>query len=76
MVALGRMVVNHVQDYFDARPVQAPHHSFEFPDLLPAIAAARIPGFRGEEIDGVVAPVIAKTPIEQVFVIQKSMHRH
>ncbi len=37
---------------------------------------ARIAHLRGEEADGVVAPVVAQALLEQVPVVDEGVHRH
>ena len=52
MIALAGVVVDHVQDHFDALAVQRAHHAFKLGHLLARRAAAR------------VARLGAKKPIE------------
>ena len=54
LVALGRMVVDDVQDHFDAGRVQGLHHGLE----LGNEAGGGVALVRGEEADGVVAPIV------------------
>ena len=76
MVAFRGVIVYNVEDYFDACPMQAFYHGFEFAQLLPLIAAARIARFGRKKADAVITPIVAQAVIEEVFVIQKRMHRH
>src|SRR3984885_4013363 len=57
-VALGGVVVDHVQDDLDAGRVQGLDHRLELGHLLAAEAGGGAGVVRGEEADGVVAPVI------------------
>ena len=71
-VAFGRVVVDHIQQHFDAGVVQAFDHGFEFGQ----IAAAQIARFRREEAQGVVTPVVAQATIREKPVIDEGMDRH
>ena len=59
MVALGGVVVDHIQDHLDPGGVQRLHHLLELGDLTAGLPRAGIPRLRGEEVDGVVPPVVA-----------------
>ena len=59
MVALGGVVVDHIQDHLDAGGMQRLHHLLELGDLTARLPRAGIPHLRGEEVDGVVPPVVA-----------------
>ena len=58
LVALGGVVVDHVEDDLDAGGVQRPHHRLELAHL-PA-RCGRVRGVRREVADGVVAPVVGQ----------------
>src|ERR1700677_4625165 len=60
VVALGRVVVDHVEDDLDAGLVQLLHHRLELADLLTALAGAGIAVVRREEADRVIAPGAAR----------------
>ena len=60
VVALGGVVVDRVEDYLDPGLVQRPDHRLELLHLLAAGAAGGVGVVRGEEADGVVAPVVAQ----------------
>ena len=72
LIAFGGMVVDHVQQDFDAGVVQALDHGFE----LGQIAAAEVARFRREEAQGAVAPVVAQAAIEQKPVVHEGVNRH
>jgi len=59
MVALPGVVVDDVEDDLQAGRVQGPHHGLELVHLLPGGPARGVVAMRGEEADGVVAPVLA-----------------
>ena len=71
VVALGRVVVDDVEDDLDAGGVEVAHHGLELGDLLaqPARAAVLVVG--GEEPDRVVAPVVAQVTIDQMGVVDE-----
>jgi hypothetical protein len=59
MVALGGVVVDHIQDHLDAGGVQRLDHLLELGDLAAGLPRAGIARLRGKEVDGVVSPVVA-----------------
>ena len=61
MVALGSVVVDHVQDHLDAGGMQRLDHLLELGDLLAERAAGGKPRAWREKPDRVVAPVIRET---------------
>ena len=63
MVALGGVVVDHVEDHLDAGLMQAAHHHLEFVDIAGAASVAR---GRGEKAQGVVAPVVHQLLVDQM----------
>src|SRR5919198_2626608 len=58
MISFPGVIVNHVENYFDAGSVQATNHRFELDDLLAHFPFAGIFSVRGEKPDRVVAPVV------------------
>ena len=60
VVALGGVVVDHVEDHLDPRLVQGLDHPLELAHLLPADAGRRVVGERREEADRRVAPVVGQ----------------
>ncbi len=75
LARLRRVVVDHVEDDLDPRRVQGPHHPLELADLLPGRTGRGVPGVRGEVADGVVAPVVAQAPAQQVVLVRELVHR-
>ena len=73
MIALGGVVVDDVEDDFDALLVQRLHHLLELLHLLPGLPARRVLVVRGEIADGVVAPVVAQPALEQQRVVDELM---
>ena len=76
VVALGGVVVHDVEDDLDAGLVQPAHHGLELGDLGAEPRAARVLVVRGEEADGVVAPVVAQALVDQVAVVDELVDRH
>ena len=76
VVALGGVVVDHVEDHLDPGLVQRPDHRLELQHLLAAGAEAGVVVVRGEEPDRVVAPVVAQTLLVQRRVVHELVHRH
>ena len=76
MVAFGGVVVDHVQDHFDAGPVQGADHGLEVLDLLAGVAGGAVGVLRREEADGVVAPVVVQALVLQGAVIDELVHGH
>ena len=75
LVPFSGVVVDHVHDDLDARPVQALHHGLEFGHLL-AEAPGCVPGVGGEESDRVVPPVVREAPIVECALRDELMDRH
>ena len=77
VVALGGVVVDHVEDDLDVRLVQRPDHGLELLHLATrrgrACAVLRV---GGEEADGVVAPVVGEALVDQGGVVGEVVHRH
>src|SRR6266567_8632489 len=48
VISFPSMIVNHVENHFDAGSVQAAHHRFELGDLLAHLPAAGIFSMRSE----------------------------
>ena len=76
VVALGGVVVHHVEDDLDPGLVQRPDHGFELRDLLAPGAAGGVGVVRGEEADGVVAPVVAQPAPGQDTFRHELVDRH
>ena len=76
VVALGGVVVDHVEDDLDAGLVQRLDHPLELRDLLAPGAVRRILVVRGEEADRVVAPVVPQPLVEQGEVLDELVDRH
>ena len=69
VVALGGVVVDHVEDHLDARAVQGLDHPLELAHLLAADARRRVGGVGREEADRRVAPVVREAPLVQEVLV-------
>src|SRR5215208_1443925 len=76
MIAFGGVVVNHVEDHFDAGGMKCRHHHFELLHRVLRNAGGAITAVRREETQGVVTPVIGQPAVDQHPVIDKVMNRH
>ncbi len=74
LARLGGVVVDHVEDDLDPRRVQRAHHPLELADLLPRRPRGRVRRMRGEVADGVVAPVVAQAPAQQMVLVRELVH--
>ena len=76
MIALGGVVVDDVENHLEPGGMQPLDHLLEFLDLLPALSRRRIFVVRREEADGVVAPIVAQSPLYQMRVMHELVNRH
>ncbi len=76
VVALGGVVVDHVEDDLDAGGVERTHHALELLHLLAALAGRGVRVLRREERDRVVAPVVREPLVLQRAVVDELVHRH
>ncbi len=76
VVALGGVVVDHVEDDLDAGGVEGLDHGLELLDLAPGVPRRRVGPVGGEEADRVVAPVVAQAPLLEVLVVDELVDRH
>src|SRR5437762_7480387 len=51
LISFRGMIINHVENYFDAGGMEAAHHRFELGDLFAQLPATRIRGVRSKESD-------------------------
>src|SRR2546423_6488019 len=72
MVAFGGVVVNYVEDDFDAGGMQRLHHRLELADG----SARGVAWLGGKKTNGVIAPVVAETLFDKDAVINEGMYRH
>ena len=58
MTSFPGMIINHIENHFDAGGMKIAHHSFEFDHFGPGLPIARVTRVQREKSDRVVAPVI------------------
>ena len=75
VVALGGVVVDHVEDDLDAGVVEVADHRLELLHLLAGLARRGVVVVRREVADRVVAPVVAQAALQQVGVVDELVHR-
>ena len=75
LVALGRVVVDHVEDHFDPRRVERLHELLELLHLPATLTRGRILVVGREIGDGVVAPVVPKAPLHERRVLDELVDR-
>ena len=76
VVALGGVVVDHVEDDLDAGFVQGAHHRLELLHLPAGVGVGAVLGVGGQETDGVVAPVVGQALVDERRVVGEVVHRH
>jgi hypothetical protein len=59
------MVVNHIEDHLYAGLMEVPHQGLEFLHLASGKTTGAIGGLRGEKTDGVVAPIIGQSLLQE-----------
>jgi hypothetical protein len=69
------VVVDHVQNHFDAGGMQGGHHHLELLDGILGQVRRGITAVGGEKGQGVIAPVIRQPPVDEMPVVEKVMHR-
>ena len=72
--ALGRVVVDHVEDHLDADAVEPLHHGAELRHL--AAGCRGVVRMRREEGDRVVPPVVREAALHQLGLGDEVVHRH
>src|SRR5262245_15054248 len=58
VISFPGMIVNHIEDHFDAGCVQTAHHCLELGDLLAHLPTTGVFAMRCEKPDRVIAPVV------------------
>ena len=75
VVALGRVVVDDVEDDLDAGAVQRLDHALELLDLLALRPRGRVGGVRREVADRRVAPVVREPALVDEALLDDVVHR-
>ncbi len=76
VVAFRGVVVDDVEDHFHAGGVQRLDHGLELLHLLAVLAGGAVGAVRRQESDGVVAPVVGQSVVDQMVVLHELVHRH
>ena len=76
VVTFSGVVVNHIQNYFNASLMQVFNHSLELVDLMAVLPIGGVTIVRGKETNGVVTPVVTQALVLQTGVIDELVHRH
>ena len=76
VVALGGVVVDHVEDHLDTGLVEGAHHGLELGHGGTGVLGGRVLVVRGEEPESVVSPVVSQAEIDQPVVVQELVDRH
>src|SRR5690606_4759826 len=76
LALLGGVVVDDVDDDFEAGLVQGPDHRLELGYLLTSGAGGGVGVVRGEEGQGIVAPVVDQAAVLEVGLADELVHRH
>ena len=69
VVALGRVVVDDVEDHLDPRAVQRLDHPLELLHLLAPPSGRRVQGVRSQVADRAVTPVVREPPRGQLVLV-------
>ncbi len=64
MISFSSMIVNHIENHFDACGVETAHHRFEFGYLFSHLPGAGVLRVRREKSDRIVTPVIRQAAID------------
>ena len=79
MLQLGRVVVHDVEDDLESRLVQELDHALEFAEdrlgTAQAVLERGVRRMRREEVEGVVAPVVHETVLQQPRLGREGVHR-
>ena len=76
MVALGGVVVDHVEDHLDVRVVERLDHGLELGHGVAGLLRERVLVVRRQEAVTVVAPVVAQSQVDEPLVLHELVHRH
>jgi hypothetical protein len=76
VIAFGGVVVDDVEDHFEAGGVQGAHHHLELAHAFERRRRRRVARVRREVGQGVVAPVVGEAALDQVPLVEVVVHRH
>ena len=75
LIAFGGVVVDHVQNHFNAGRVQGGHHHLELLHRILWQVRRGIAAVGRKKAEGVIAPVIGEAPVDEMPVVEKVVHR-
>src|SRR5439155_22747524 len=76
MIPFRRVVVDHIQNYFQASGMKVANHCFEFRNRTGGSRSHRVARVRGKKSKGVIAPVICKALSNQGTLVGMLINWH
>src|SRR5258705_11978270 len=76
MVALRSVVVNYIENYFEASRVQSTNHVLEFSNLIACRTGRRKARIGRKKSDRIISPVVTKSALQKIPIIDRMMYRH
>src|SRR5437016_10791820 len=76
MIPFRRVVVDHIQNYFQASGMKVANHCFEFRNRTGGSRSHRVARVRGKKSKGVIAPVICEALSNQGTLVGMMMNWH
>ena len=73
MIALGGVIVDDVENDFDAGLVQAANHCAKFRDIATAAVIAMV---RSKKAERIIAPVVGQPRFDEMTIVDERLHRH
>jgi len=58
MISFAGVIIDNIENHFDASGVEIAHHSLEFGHFRTRLGIARVPARRREKTDGLVTPIV------------------
>ena len=75
LVAFGGVVVDHVENHFNATGVQSCDHHLKLLHRVLGDVHGGIATVGGKKSEGIIAPIIAEPPLEEMPIVEKVVHR-
>jgi hypothetical protein len=76
MIAFGGVVVDDVQDHFQAGGMERAHHALELADRVDGVSGCRVADVGREERERVIAPVVRQPALDKMPVVRVMMNGH
>ena len=76
MVSFRGVVVNHIQNHLQTGGMKIPNHCFEFRNGTSGSRSHRVTSFRRKKSESVIAPIICKSPSDEVAIVGMMMNWH